>query len=277
MNGKNLNKSMIIELENAESRYWSEYYNCIPSNLKNKLGLTSNIINGAFVGALSNVDILAFNRTIGFGNEYAINENNIRALIKFYQRVGVKRFFLPHSPVAGYISEIQDLSEYGFKFHNNWVKFYKKLKNQLPVQNSCVKIVNASPKENHTFDKIIQEGFDWEEEAALLFSQTIGRPGWNHYFATKDDKPIAAASMYYNGHFASLAIAATLPDYRRYGAQSALITQRINDAIDMGCKYMAVETAENKPGKFSASNRNMKRFGFDLAYLRPNYIYYFNN
>ena len=45
----------------------------------------------------------------------------------------------------------------------------------------------------------------------------------------------------------------------------------------MGCKYIVVETVEDKPDKPSASNRNMKRFGFELTYLRQNYIYYLNN
>jgi len=74
MNGRYLNKKMIMELENAESRYWSEYYGCVLSNLRNKLGIKSNIINGAFAGALINVDILAF------GNGHKIDENYIHSL-----------------------------------------------------------------------------------------------------------------------------------------------------------------------------------------------------
>jgi len=48
----------------------------------------------------------------------------------------------------------------------------------------------------------------------------------------------------------------------------------MNDALTAGCKYVVEETAEDKPDKPSASNRNMYRFGFKLAYTRPNYIYY---
>jgi hypothetical protein len=37
---------------------------------------------------------------------------------------------------------------------------------------------------------------------------------------------------------------------------------------------MIAETAEEKPDKPVASYRNMRRMGFEIAYLRPNYIYY---
>ena len=69
--------------------------------------------------------------------------------------------------------------------------------------------------------------------------------------------------------------AATLPDYRGLGAQSALIARRFQDAAEAGCKWMVVETAEDKPERPVASYRNLKRLGFELAYLCPNYIYYF--
>lgn len=81
--------------------------------------------------------------------------------------------------------------------------------------------------------------------------------------------------MFTFGKYSSLAIAGTLPDERGKGVQSVLIRKRLNDAIDLGCEYMVVETAQDLPSKPSASNKNMRRFGFELAYHRPNYIFNF--
>jgi hypothetical protein len=70
-------------------------------------------------------------------------------------------------------------------------------------------------------------------------------------------------------------MAGTLSDYRGLGAQGALVTRRLNDAIDSGCTMAVVETAEDTPDKPSPSFRNMLKYGFDLAYHRANYVYTF--
>jgi GNAT superfamily N-acetyltransferase len=53
------------------------------------------------------------------------------------------------------------------------------------------------------------------------------------------------------------------PAFRRMGAQTALLTARFAAARAAGCDLMLVHTAPN-----SASQRNIERFGFSLAYTR---------
>ena len=62
---------------------------------------------------------------------------------------------------------------------------------------------------------------------------------------------------------AALFGAATLPEFRRRGVQSALIARRLHEAALAGCEYAVVST---QPG--SASQRNMERRGFRVAYTK---------
>ena len=62
---------------------------------------------------------------------------------------------------------------------------------------------------------------------------------------------------------AALFGAATLPEFRRRGVQSALIARRLHEAAQAGCEYAVVST---QPG--SASQRNMERRGFRVAYTK---------
>jgi len=272
-----INDNVGIELEQAETGYWRDYFNYAPEYLRNKIGVNFKMINGAFIGTVSKVDILAFNRVLGFGIESGVDENQIESIIDFYRQAGVQRFFLPVNPFAGTILTERLLEEYGFTYHNNWAKFYKKLSGPFPTSASDVEVVSANTNESKIFDAIIKNSFEWQDDVACLFSTTMGKLGWKHYFAKINNQKVGAAAMYYKNGYASLAIAGTLPGYRGAGVQGALITTRLNDAFNAGCKYVVVETAEDKPGKPSASNRNMKRFGFELAYLRKNYIYYIEN
>jgi GNAT superfamily N-acetyltransferase len=62
---------------------------------------------------------------------------------------------------------------------------------------------------------------------------------------------------------AALFGAATLPDYRKRGVQTAIIARRLHEAALAGCDFAVVST---QPG--SGSQRNMERRGFHLAYTK---------
>lgn len=272
---KELSRDFIARLEIQEDNYWKAYYSLAGKELVETLGAKFKSIAGASCYALSNVDILAFNRVIGIGLNNTIVKENIKKIIEFYRNAEVKRFFVQVNPVAEASGIIDLLKECGFKYHNNWAKFIKKLDKINYKAESEVELSLVQPGELSKFDDILTTVFEFDSKAAYLFSQTYKQTGWKHYFARLKGKPIAAASLFINDEFASLAIAGTLPEHRGFGAQSALISARINDAIEAGCKYIVVETAEDTVDNPSASFRNMKKLGFELAYLRPNFIYNF--
>jgi len=62
---------------------------------------------------------------------------------------------------------------------------------------------------------------------------------------------------------AQLCGAATLPEHRRRGVQSALLAARLEDAARRGCDLAVVTT---QPG--SKSQENVQRQGFELVYAR---------
>ena len=62
---------------------------------------------------------------------------------------------------------------------------------------------------------------------------------------------------------AQLVGAATAPEHRRRGVQSALLSTRLADAAEAGCDIAVVTTA---PG--SKSQQNVQRQGFELLYTR---------
>ena len=88
-------------------------------------------------------------------------------------------------------------------------------------------------------------------------------PNAHCYFAWMGDTPIGTGGMYPHQGVVELGGASTLVAYRQQGAQSALIQRRLADAHALGCDLAAVLTS---PG--SASQRNMQRRGFELAYTR---------
>lgn len=82
------------------------------------------------------------------------------------------------------------------------------------------------------------------------------------FVAWLGDQSIGAGALWIGDGVARL-YSTTLAEWRNRGAQTALIVARINAARSAGCDLVAVTTL---PG--TASQRNIERFGFRVAYTR---------
>jgi GNAT superfamily N-acetyltransferase len=103
------------------------------------------------------------------------------------------------------------------------------------------------------------------ERAALeeIFGDMASADGFARYLARRQGVPAGAASMRQSEGVAQLAGAATLPEHRRRGVQSALLAARLELAGREGCDVAVVTT---QPG--SRSQENVQRHGFELLYTR---------
>jgi len=258
-----------VALEETEALYWSKYYDINPD-----LNCYANIISGAFAGAIPEVDILAMNRVIGLGMYSSVKAHQIDDIINFYKRAGVKRFFIQLSPHVIQDDLVDLLGDKGFVYHNNWVKLFRSIKPELPIVDTSFRIKSIGKAEANIYGEIIYNSFDWTDLRLKVWLQkTVGKQGYHHFLALDGELPVAAAALHTTGSFASMAFAGTLEDYRGKGAQSLLLKTRILTALNMGCKYFIAETAEPSITKPIASYQNMRRFGFEEAYLRQNWLY----
>ena len=83
------------------------------------------------------------------------------------------------------------------------------------------------------------------------------------YLALRDGVVAGGGGLRITDGVAQLVGAATAPEHRRRGVQTALLATRLADAADAGCDIAVVTTA---PG--SKSQQNVQRQGFHLLYTR---------
>ncbi len=108
------------------------------------------------------------------------------------------------------------------------------------------------------------------------YEARVATPGWRHYLAWIHGQPVAAGALFVGivGSSASarkvghLVDGVTLKPWRRRGAQGAIIRRRVADGCRLGCELFTSETAPPLPRMPLVSFRNLKRQGFELAYLR---------
>lgn len=87
--------------------------------------------------------------------------------------------------------------------------------------------------------------------------------GFARFVASRDGRPAGGGSMRIDDGVAQLCGASTVPEHRRRGVQTALLSTRLALASAAGCD---IATMTTQPG--SKSQQNGHRNGFDLLYTR---------
>jgi GNAT superfamily N-acetyltransferase len=115
------------------------------------------------------------------------------------------------------------------------------------------------------------DGLPWHDEFPRAIIENAQRDsaaaGLVRYVALRDGVFAGGAELNVVGGVAQFAGAATAPEHRRRGVQTALLSARLADAAAAGCEVAVITT---QPG--SKSQQNAQRRGFDLLYTRATLV-----
>ncbi|HEV2372366.1 MAG TPA: GNAT family N-acetyltransferase [Streptosporangiaceae bacterium] len=127
--------------------------------------------------------------------------------------------------------------------------------------------IQVEPADPQEFARIYVEGFGFPSAHCNAMAVSVqvlaGRADVRFYRARIGASTAGVALLFLGENIGYLATAATLPDYRGRGIQSALIRHRLYAADDAGCDLTAGHTAAG-----SVSQRAMERSGLRLAYTK---------
>jgi len=151
-----------------------------------------------------------------------------------------------------------------------WMSFRRGLED-IPEQPTTLTLVKVGPAEAEAFGGIVATGYGLPGAAAAWAAETHGL-GWDCWLALDGDEPAAAAGLYASEGVGYLGFAATLPEHRGKGGQSALLAERIRHARAIGCDVLVTETGERRDDLPSNSYRNILRAGFTEVSVRANWL-----
>jgi GNAT superfamily N-acetyltransferase len=142
-----------------------------------------------------------------------------------------------------------------------------------------LRIDRLSAADAADFTRVLAAGFEFDETAeahALFDSPQYFEGDWAAYGAYDGDTLVAAARMLAVPETDAVALfgAATLPDGRGRGAQSALLAARIREARDRGVRYASAETWLESEANPNPSQHNMRRAGLTEVHTRPNWVWH---
>ena len=238
------------DLESAEFAAYTDAFRAAPEICKvAELG-------GATCTLLPGLGARIFNRVLGLRSTEPLDE-----IAAFF---GDEPWWVSDSHGLG-----PELERRGFTPDYGWMKFSRGVGPREAHSELDVRAVG--PDRAADFAHVIAEGYQMPEWTHPLAARVVGRPGWSCYVAYDGGEAAGAGALFVHEGVGWLGYAATLPEYRGRGAQSAILAARIEDARQQGCSAVVTETGALADDRPSNSYRNILRAGFREAGVRANY------
>ena len=241
-----------------------------------QLGLTGYDWNLVRIGdALCSVSAtepsILVNRVLGVGSQATPTLDQLVEIQGLYREAGVSRFFLHIMPQIMSPDTEKLLTKAGYRRYRGWMKFTRGPGEVDPVTTDLT-VRQIGPGEAADFAAIVAPAFDMTPACQPALAALVNDPHWYLYMSFDDTRPAGTGAVYIRGKAAYTDWAATHPDFRRRGSQTAILNARIKDALNAGCTTVVTMTGEAVAGDPQHSYGNILKRGFSEAYLRENWI-----
>lgn len=275
-------------LEEIEITQYEDFFEALPPDAGDRLGIGLHREGGILRLTASGYDHPMFNRVMGVGLDPEGPGEGPEAILAraaaHYHAAGVRRWMLqlpPHVEPDGFAEEA---ARHGAVKLRGWAKHLGSAESEIhPRSELRVVRLGSEPWTERRSKAWLADA--WAEIGVEVFGfpapfvrwlrALYGRKRWHLYLALDGETPVATGALFLSeseaGVIGQLTFAGTLPEYRRRGAQSALVARRVEDARAAGARWIVCETDEELPDRPNPSTRNLIRLGFPVVYVRGNW------
>ena len=258
--------------ERAEEATVSGLVAMLTPEMAEALGVATARIGGgtAFrMGAA--LELTMFNRVFGVGLDEPVSDDVVDEAAEFARGAGAATLAMQLPPYVETPGVLGLLERRGFRRGSCWAKMMRPV-GEPPTALTDLRIAEVTAAEAEEFGRVQCVGMEMPPFLAPWCARQVTEPGWRAYAAYDGDRMVAIASLFRHGDVGQLSGAATLPEARGRGAQSALMARRIADARDLGLRWITAETGAETPEDPNPSLHNMHRAGLELLYDRQNWL-----
>ncbi|MCM3628910.1 GNAT family N-acetyltransferase [Paenibacillus glycanilyticus] len=260
-------KELAEQLEQSEIDYMTSRVLVIKEREGNPMGADVRTFGGATAFYVKEMPWGTFNSVRGIGAEEL---GLIDDIIRYYgERSRPFQFeIIPSKANAELLSCLDGHGFYQAGFH---ATLYGIPSMEQPAYPSGITIREMEEEEFGLYCKLHCLGTGLSVEGAGYVADNnrvlYERQGWKFFIGHVDEQPAGVAVMYVNNGIASLTFAATLPEYRRRGLQTAFLQQRLYEAGLSKCKLVVGQATYA-----SISQNNMERAGLRIGYTRTTWM-----
>lgn len=266
--------------EQTEIRAYVDFATGASERVRQALGIGSMHVGSVRALAIREDPSNFFNRAGGFGTQEPVVADDLARVGDFFHEQGLLQgtFMIAPSLMppdwAGTIAKL-DLTQ-----GRRYTKLGCGIENTLSTSGGVEALdpgLRVGPVESqhaHEWATVMMTTFGFTGPDMIdMAASCVGRPNWQQYAVWDGDRIVAVGSLFVNGECADMFGAATLPEARGRGAQSALLAARARAAQDAGCRWLVAETGAEAPGEHNSSLHNMLRAGFEPLYDRVSWLW----
>ncbi|WP_139015864.1 GNAT family N-acetyltransferase [Ensifer aridi] len=270
MHSVDLNDEFTRRIEGCEAQYFSDRIAALALEEGNPSGAGILSCGGALALRVSTIHDPMHNRLMMPG---VVSNDDVIAGVEFVHAAG-KSCRIDVPPTSNTVEILPILSSLGFVhcgFYNGHFGVAESVLERLfdgglrpPPSLSIRRYATAELRQ---YVECFNDGHnihpDHRQVIASEFAAILKSPFARMWGAWIDGQLAGVALLLVRGRIGHLASATTRLPFRRLGIHRYLLQSRIKDALTAGCWFVSVHTAVA-----SASQRNLVRFGFHLAYTK---------
>ena len=241
-----------------------------PAHVRAALGMASARIGGGVALSMRHDPSGGYwRKALGFGIDRPVDSDLIGEVLAVYRANDDEGAVIQIAPELLPADWDDIRARHGLAEGSRWVKFAREATPFESTTNLRVEVVKDDRQEA---GEVLLQGFGMPD-GGLSEMFAAPRDDMLTFGAFDGERLVAVASLFLYGESAEIAGAATLPDYRGRGAQSALLAARATAAAERGVRWLIAETGKPGPGDTNHSYNNMIRAGFRPLYARRNWIW----
>jgi GNAT superfamily N-acetyltransferase len=257
-------------LELVEAAAFSSLWDAAPESVRREHGVRAMTVAGAVCTAVAAArDETMINRVTALGLREPATDAALDEIDAFFDDAGT-RYAIGIGPFAP-TDLAGRLEARGFEPGYAWMKFRRSV-DPLPEPGTALRVEELGGERGAAFGSVVSRGYGMPGFFGDWFGAAAGHPRFRLFLAFDGDEPAGAGALFVGDGIGWLGLAATLPEHRRKGAQSAILAARIRAAGEAGLAELATETGKRLPDRPSNSYRNLVRSGFEEQYVRANYL-----
>lgn len=258
--------------DEIEASAFVDMFAAAPRDLADRLGLQTVSEGGTAALFAPGFPATIFNRVIGLGLRAPATIGDLDRWTARYRIAGVSSWWLHWSPAAEPDGFDGALRELGFTLpaRRSWAKVLRDPSAPAAARTS-LQIDLARTTQIGDVAAAIVQAFEMPAFVAGWLAALDGRPRWQVYAARDGERVVGGACLFIDRDVGWLGMGGVLASHRRRGGQFALMSRRIADAIDAGCRHIVTETGEPVGDEPNPSLTNMYRCGFRRVASRLNY------
>lgn len=257
-------------MERLELANWRDMLAAAPAGALEAIGLSGTPFSGGLALRCRELSTRIFNRAFGFGLEAPFGAADLEQIVAHYPED--RGFAILPSPACVFADTEAWLGAHGLQADTVVACCSRTLDDPLPEPRTGLRIADVAPSEVARFAELSAAIFG-DPPIWPIVTATVGRPGWRHFVALDEDRPVAVGTLSVRGPDAWLGGGGTLESHRGRGAQSALIAHRLAAARAMGATWARCDTVDEQPDQPNHSFRNVRAAGFTLQYRRTHHVH----